>query len=297
MVDQMITLRMRLNERVHKSNARSKYLEKTLATRTKSYARRDALARAALETETLGVEANDLRRRNLPPTNALVGRLDRMSRALRRDADIADARARRSGDVRGGARVRLMGDFDDWTRGFRLTPDRGDDDDRDDVFSCVCALPPGTYQVKFLIDDEEGGRRRIGKPSATATNATWCFASSEEETDGDDVRADGDTDDVRVSHRVNKTRIRIHSFIQKYVRLSNSCRFAARGVTMHHITRRHTSSTTRGAGTTESTGRRPSTVTMSSTSSARRSSRHRVNGACARWCAIALVVAVASATS
>ena len=65
---------------------------------------------------------------------------------------------------------------------------------------------------------------------------------------------------------------------------------------MHHITRRHTSSTTRGAGTTESPGRRPSTVTMSSTSSARRSSRHRVNGACARWCAIALVVAVASAT-
>ena len=48
-----------------------------------------------------------------------------------------------------------MGDFDEWTRGFRLTPDRGDDDDRDDVFSCVCALPPGTYQVKFLIDDEE----------------------------------------------------------------------------------------------------------------------------------------------
>ena len=35
---------------------------------------------------------------------------------------------------------------------------------------------------------------------------------------------------------------------------------------------------------------------MSSTSSARRSSRYRVNGACARWCAIALVVAVASAT-
>ena len=110
------------------------------------------------ETETLGVEANDLRRRNTPPTNALVGRLDRMSRALRRDADIADAARARAVPVtfRGAARdVRLMGDFDDWTRGFRLTPDRGDDDDRDDVFSCVCALPPGTYQVKFLIDDEE----------------------------------------------------------------------------------------------------------------------------------------------
>ena len=58
MVDQMITLRMRLNERVHKSNARSKYLEKTLATRDEELrAARRALARAALETETLGVEA------------------------------------------------------------------------------------------------------------------------------------------------------------------------------------------------------------------------------------------------
>ena len=92
MVDQMITLRVRLNERVEKSNARAKYLEKTLATRDEELnAARRALARAALETETLGVEANDLRRRNLPPTNALVGRLDRMSRALRRDADVADA--------------------------------------------------------------------------------------------------------------------------------------------------------------------------------------------------------------
>ena len=66
----MITLRMRLNERVHKSNARSKYLEKTLATRDEELnAARRALAHAALETETLGVEANDLRRRNLPLTN------------------------------------------------------------------------------------------------------------------------------------------------------------------------------------------------------------------------------------
>lgn len=161
MVDQMITLRVRLNERVEKSNARAKYLEKTLATRDEELnAARRALARAALETETLGVEANDLRRRNLPPTNALVGRLDRMSRALRRDADIADAARARAVPVtfRGAARdVRLMGDFDEWTSGFRLTrhSDRGDDDDRDDVFSCVCALPPGTYQVKFLVDDEE----------------------------------------------------------------------------------------------------------------------------------------------
>lgn len=161
MVDQMITLRVRLNERVEKSNARAKYLEKTLATRDEELnAARRALARAALETETLGVEANDLRRRNTPPTNALVGRLDRMSRALRRDANVADAARARAVPVtfRGSARdVRLMGDFDEWTSGFRLTrhSDRGDDDDRDDVFSCVCALPPGTYQVKFLVDDEE----------------------------------------------------------------------------------------------------------------------------------------------
>ena len=79
---------------------------------------------------------------------------------LERFVETRTSRTRRARAVpvtfRGAARdVRLMGDFDDWTRGFRLTPDRGDDDDRDDVFSCVCALPPGTYQVKFLIDDEE----------------------------------------------------------------------------------------------------------------------------------------------
>ena len=94
-----------------------------------------------------------------------------------------------------------MGDFDDWTRGFRLTPDRGDDDDRDDVFSCVCALPPGTYQVKFLIDDEEWRTTEDWKHSATCTNATWCFASSEwvgkTRTSVDDVRADDDADDSR----------------------------------------------------------------------------------------------------
>ena len=51
MVDQMITLRVRLNERVEKSNARAKYLEKTLATRDEELnAARRALARA----ETLG---------------------------------------------------------------------------------------------------------------------------------------------------------------------------------------------------------------------------------------------------
>jgi len=158
-IDQMITLRTRLNERVHKANAYSKFLEKQLAKRDEELneARR-ALSRAALESETLRVAASDLRRQNLPPTDALVARLDRMSRACRRDADLADAGCSREVPVtwRGNASdVRLMGDFDDWTRGFHLSPEWNDRGDGvGDVFSCVCVLPPGTYQVKFLVDDQ-----------------------------------------------------------------------------------------------------------------------------------------------
>ena len=158
-IDQMITLRTRLNERVHQANAYSKFLEKQLAKRDEELneARR-ALSRAALESETLRVAASDLRRQNLPPTDALVARLDRMSRACRRDADLADAGCLREVPVtwRGNASdVRLMGDFDDWTRGFHLSPEWNDRGDGvGDVFSCVCALPPGTYQVKFLVDDQ-----------------------------------------------------------------------------------------------------------------------------------------------
>jgi len=158
-IDQMITLRTRLNERVHKANAYSKFLEKQLAKRDEELneARR-ALSRAALESETLRVAASDLQRQQRPPTDALVARLDRMSRACRRDADLADAGCSREVPVtwRGNASdVRLMGDFDDWTRGFHLSPEWNDRGDGvGDVFSCVCVLPPGTYQVKFLVDDQ-----------------------------------------------------------------------------------------------------------------------------------------------
>ena len=154
----MITLRTRLNERVAKANAFSKFLEKTLVERDADLVNaRRALARAAMEAETLRGLAEDARRGNGAP-DALIARLDRMAKALKEDADDADAHCLRQVPVawQGNASdVRLMGSFDDWTRGFHLSPEwHGHGDGMSDTFACTCLLPPGTYEVKFLVDGE-----------------------------------------------------------------------------------------------------------------------------------------------
>ena len=157
-IDQMITLRTRLNERVAKANAFAKFLEKTLVERDADLVNaRRALARAAMEAETLRGMAEDARRGNGAP-DALIARLDRMAKALKEDADDADAHCLRQVPVawQGNASdVRLMGSFDDWTRGFHLSPEwHGHGDGMSDTFACTCLLPPGTYEVKFLVDGE-----------------------------------------------------------------------------------------------------------------------------------------------
>ena len=157
-IDQMITLRTRLNERVAKANAFAKFLEKTLVERDADLVNaRRALARAAMEAETLRGLAEDARRGNGAP-DALIARLDRMAKALKEDADDADAHCLRQVPVawQGNASdVRLMGSFDDWTRGFHLSPEwHGHGDGMSDTFACTCLLPPGTYEVKFLVDGE-----------------------------------------------------------------------------------------------------------------------------------------------
>lgn len=168
MIDQMITLRTRLNERVAKSKAHGKFLEKMLVERDADLVRaRTALRRAAMETETLRAMCGDLKAINAAGgsgmdeeskkrLDALYGRLDRMSKALKEDAENADGGCLREVSVNwagNASDVRLMGSFDDWTRGFHLSPEF-DGDLELGSFSCVCALPPGEYQVKFLVDGE-----------------------------------------------------------------------------------------------------------------------------------------------
>ena len=164
MIEQMIALRTRLNERVAKSNQFAKFVEKTLLERDKdlSDARR-ALANASSEMETLlGMVREAKRAASAEETtralDAVAARLERARTALRRDATTVDGKCLREVPVsfQGNASdVRLMGSFDDWTRGAHLSPEwSGHGDGMTDTFTAVLSLPPGTYEVKFLVDGE-----------------------------------------------------------------------------------------------------------------------------------------------
>jgi len=50
--------------------------------------------------------------------------------------------------------VRLVGDFDDWTRGVELSVSDMDNDGSLRTFEGTVPLLPGRYQVKFLVDGE-----------------------------------------------------------------------------------------------------------------------------------------------
>lgn len=50
--------------------------------------------------------------------------------------------------------VKIMGDFDDWTRGEDLSAEDVASDSVYSRFEGVLTLRPGTYKVKFLVDQE-----------------------------------------------------------------------------------------------------------------------------------------------
>uniref|UniRef100_A0A7S1SUG3 AMP-activated protein kinase glycogen-binding domain-containing protein n=1 Tax=Tetraselmis chuii TaxID=63592 RepID=A0A7S1SUG3_9CHLO len=52
-----------------------------------------------------------------------------------------------------GSEVRIMGDFDGWTMGHLLSADSYDDSVYQ-TFTSTLRLTPGTYRVKFLVDDQ-----------------------------------------------------------------------------------------------------------------------------------------------
>ena len=165
--DQMITLRTRLNERVAKTNQFAKYLEQTLVRRDAQLVdARQALRRAMLEAETLKMLAQDALvaaergdgndERAKKRLDTLRGRLERVHKTLREDEALADAGCLRSIPITwtgNASDVQLMGDFDQWTKGIQLSPEFFEGG-TNNHFRCDAALPPGEYQVKFLVDGE-----------------------------------------------------------------------------------------------------------------------------------------------
>ena len=167
--DQMLTLRTRLNERVASSNAFAKYLEKTLLTRDDDLKRANELlygaAKESGELLRLIRDAqNDIaksgddpmrRARGEQKLEKFVNRLQLVESTLTKNAKEIDSTVVRTVPVEYhgiASDVIMMGDFDGWTRGIQLYPSFVEGGSS--TFTGEARLPPGTYLVKFKVDDE-----------------------------------------------------------------------------------------------------------------------------------------------
>lgn len=162
--EQMVTLRTRLNERLAASNKFAKFLESTLQARDKDIKHaNERLVAAMLEVESLqkiaidaveAAEDDTQSRENISARLAtLTRRLDLMQKALRRDVKDIDAACIKSVPIRWvgmASDIRIMGSFDNWTKGVAMSPEFIEGGNN--VFVADMMLVSGTYEIKFVVD-------------------------------------------------------------------------------------------------------------------------------------------------
>ena len=162
--DQMVTLRTRLNERLAASNKFAMFLESTLATRDKDIKHaNERLVAALLEIESLkhiaieAVEAAESESKTkeqvVARLDTLTKRLDLMHSALRRDVKNIDAACIKCVPIRWvgmASDIRIMGSFDNWTKGIAMSPEFIEGGNN--VFVADLMLTTGTYEIKFVVD-------------------------------------------------------------------------------------------------------------------------------------------------
>lgn len=109
------------------------------------------LSQAAVAAASYGVDEADANAR----TQLIIQRMESLQKGIEREAEELDKMVLREVPVtwQGVASdVRLLGDFDNWTKGFGLSP--GETQDATFTkFTANIPLPPGRYLVKFKVDD------------------------------------------------------------------------------------------------------------------------------------------------
>ena len=83
----------------------------------------------------------------------LTRRLDLMQKALRRDVKDIDAACIKSVPIRWvgmASDIRIMGSFDNWTKGVAMSPEFIEGGNN--VFVADMMLVSGTYEIKFVVD-------------------------------------------------------------------------------------------------------------------------------------------------
>lgn len=164
--EQVINSRNRLSVKLSASNKQVKQLQRTTAAHTAEItAAYDCLVRLTAEVSAVSSMAQTAAAASQygtdkQDTSAKMSRvLDRVQLLQQVVQDhtshIDQLRHRKIPVVWYGIaqQVRLMGDFDGWTQGFSLSAD----DIHDGTFTkfhATLSLPPGQYQVKFVVDGQ-----------------------------------------------------------------------------------------------------------------------------------------------
>ncbi|GFH25895.1 AMPK1_CBM domain-containing protein [Haematococcus lacustris] len=111
------------------------------------------LADAAVAAVRFGVDQEDA----IAKVKKLRSRLDALELAMKRERENFSKRVPRKVPVTwvgAASEVRLVGDFDGWTRGLDLNNPDIESDSVLRTFEAVVPLLPGKYRVKFVVDGE-----------------------------------------------------------------------------------------------------------------------------------------------
>ena len=151
---EMVQLRTRLNTRLSKANACLRFCDVQLEQRNEAVARLyEELLLCKQDVES--IQAAMRNSGNVPTTTVtqdVLARSEVLATRLTTTLEHADAQRVRPVTVAWtgmASDVRIMGSFDEWTRGESLEPDQAG---TWTTWTGTLNLVPGTYEIKFLID-------------------------------------------------------------------------------------------------------------------------------------------------
>ncbi|KAF8072893.1 hypothetical protein HT031_000553 [Scenedesmus sp. PABB004] len=167
MYDQLVVAHNKLSKRLGESNAHIDVVEAQLArSNSDLMAAYELLKQVAMEFGTtsrlaastaaavqFGVDPQDA----LDKISKLQERLSTLEQAVLEQRQEFGLRVARQVPVEWigvASEVRVMGDFDDWTRGHELSAEDVTSDSVYSRFEGTLTLRPGSYRVKFLVDNE-----------------------------------------------------------------------------------------------------------------------------------------------
>lgn len=164
--EQLLELRQRMNQRLSESNKYARFLEGELSRRDvqvkTAQTRMKMMARESRNLAGITEELTNLTKFATDPA-MVVSRIESLGSRLRAMEELL------AGDIEGldkvslitvpiawmgvAGEVKLMGDFDNWTRGVELSPEDYNYSG-EQVFSAEVDLLPGEYECKFVVDGE-----------------------------------------------------------------------------------------------------------------------------------------------